>query len=387
MDCNHCGVSNPDTAKYCAECGTAVGHTCMACGELNAYGNLFCSRCGSALTAGSKAAPTPEHRQVSVMFCDLVDSVRWTRSLDPEDWLRVLRNYQDCAGEIIRENHGRVTRYLGDGILAVFGYPVASERDAEFAVRAALGVTDSVPRLQVPKIASLMPGLQVRIAIATGDAVVGDIVGERASEEETVVGATPTVAARLQSVAEPNCVVVDEQTRHLVGDLFECEDHGLHELKGFPDPVGAWKITASSRYESLFRVSHGSQLTTLVNRKEELGFLERSWNLATGGTGQVVLLGREPGIGKSRIVEALHDRIREPYQRIVYQCSPMHTKSALSRGRAVHGKPDGVSGGAVFPGRIIFPGRARIARRADVPGGACLAGGDGNPAPLQVLTR
>jgi class 3 adenylate cyclase/predicted ATPase len=334
MDCHRCGSSNPDAVKFCGECGVVVGHTCLACGELNAYSNQYCSQCGSALTSNSEAALIPERRQISVMFCDLVDSVRWIRTLDPEDWLVVLRSYQDCAGKIIRENHGQVTRYLGDGILAVFGFPVASEHDAELAVRAALEVTNAVPQLNVPKAPAQLAGLQVRIAIATGEALVGEIVGERASEEQVVVGATPNIAARLQEIAVPNSVVVDDQTRRLLGNMFECEDHGLHEFKGFTESVRAWKVMARGQYESIFRASHGYQLTTLVDREEELSLLEKSWQAARVGRGQVVLLGGEPGIGKSRIVEALHDRISETYSRLVYQCSPMYTHSALSPVRA-----------------------------------------------------
>lgn len=329
MNCSRCGAASPDGVKYCGECGAAMGHTCLSCGELNATGNRFCSNCGSALTEFI-AEIGPERRQVCVMFCDLVDSVRWSRALDPEDWLRVLREYQDCVGKHINDHRGRVTRYLGDGILAIFGYPVATESDAELAVRAALTIAEAVPQLNVPRLPPPYVHLQVRIAIATGESVVGNIVGERGAEERAVVGGTPNLAARLQQHATPNTVVSDNQTRELIGDLFECEDLGLHELKGFANPTRVWKVVGASQHESLFRASHGYPLTTLVDREEDLELLTRRWNLAAGGLGQVVVLGGEPGIGKSRIAEGLHERIGQSGKHLVYQCSPMHTNSALS---------------------------------------------------------
>ncbi len=330
MKCARCGASNPETAKFCAACGAVSRAYCERCGQSSPEGSRFCIRCGAQLSAEVHGKPSPERRQISILFCDLVDSVRWTHAMDPEDWLRVLRRYQDCARRCIRDNHGRITRYFGDGILAVFGYPAATERDAEAAVRAGLAIAEAVPQLEVPPRVAGAPRLQVRTGIATGDVVVGDIIGDGAAEEETVVGDAINLAARLQSRAPPNSVVVDAATRELFGELFECRDLGAQELKGFARPVRSWEVTSPGTYESLFRASHRRRITAMVNRDEELAHIDRCWRRASEGAGQVVVIGGEPGIGKSRIAEAVHQRLSEPHARLVYQCSPMHTTSALA---------------------------------------------------------
>jgi predicted ATPase len=214
---------------------------------------------------------------------------------------------------------------MGDGVLVYFGYPQAHEDDAERAVRAGLGAIDAVGRLDVKSVK-----LQTRVGIATGLVVVGDLIGAGSAQEQSVVGETPNLAARLQSLAEPDAVVIAGATRRLVGDLFEYRDLGAVEVKGIAGPVPAWQVLRPSIVESRFEALHGSTLTRLVGRDEEIDLLLRRWARAKAGDGQVVLVSGEPGLGKSRITAALADRLHdEPYLRLRFFCSPYHQDSAL----------------------------------------------------------
>jgi AAA ATPase domain/Adenylate and Guanylate cyclase catalytic domain len=214
---------------------------------------------------------------------------------------------------------------MGDGVLIYFGYPRAHEDDAERAVRAGLGLIDAVSHLDVKSVE-----LQARVGIATGLVVVGDLIGEGSAQEQSVVGETLNLAARLQGLAEPEAVVIAAGTRRLVGDLFEYRDLGAIEVKGIAGPVPAWHVLRPSVVESRFEALRGSALTPLVGRDEEISLLSRRWALAKAGDGQVVLVSGEPGIGKSRITAALAERLQaEPYIRLRYICSPYHQDSAL----------------------------------------------------------
>src|SRR6476660_6367115 len=213
---------------------------------------------------------------------------------------------------------------MGDGVLVYFGYPQAHEDDAERAVRAGLELIQAVDCLK-----SSAP-LQTRVGIATGLVVVGDLIGSGEAQERGIVGETPNVAARLQSIAEPNTVVIAEGTRKLLGDLFELNDLGKKDLKGIARPVRAWVARRESSAEGRFEAFHASGLTELVGREEELDLLLRRWSKAKSGQGQVVLLSGEAGIGKSHLTAALLERlINEPHARLRYFCSPQHTDSAL----------------------------------------------------------
>jgi len=210
-------------------------------------------------------------------------------------------------------------------VLVYFGYPRAHEDDAERAVRAGLGLIEAVGRLDVRS-----ARLQARVGIATGLVVVGDLTGEGSAQEQSAVGETPNLAARLQTVAEPNTVVIAAGTRRLVGDLFEYRDLGAVEVKGIAAPVPAWQVLRPSLVASRFEALRGSALTLLVGRHEELDMLLRRWASAKAGDGRVVLVSGEPGIGKSRLVAALAERIQaEPHIRLRYFCSPHHQDSAL----------------------------------------------------------
>jgi class 3 adenylate cyclase/predicted ATPase len=266
-----------------------------------------------------------ERRQLTVMFCDLVGSTAMSQRLDPEDLGDVIRAYQDaCTGVIVRLG-GYVARYMGDGVLAYFGYPTAYEDNAERAVRAGLDVVSAVGRLRVrPELE-----LQVRIGIATGPVVVGEIIGEGAAEESAVLGETPNLAARLQGIADANQVVIDETTRRLTGRQFTLEDLGPQTLKGIAEPVPGWCAVAEQATATRFD-ARGPRLTRFVGRTAELQLLLERWQQACDGEGQVAFLSGEAGIGKSRLVQALQDRIAaDTHVRIRYQCSPYHTNSAL----------------------------------------------------------
>jgi predicted ATPase/class 3 adenylate cyclase len=266
-----------------------------------------------------------ERRQLTVMFCDLVGSTELSSRLDPEDLREVIAVYHRAVADVIKSFDGFVSRYMGDGVLVYFGYPQAHEDDAERAVRAGLGAIDAVGRLDVESVK-----LQARVGIATGLVVVGDLIGEGSVQEQTVVGETPNLAARLQSLAEPDAVVIAANTRRLVGDLFEYRDLGAVEVKGIAAPVPAWQVLRPSVVESRFEALHGSALTPLVGRDEEIDLLLRRWARAKAGDGQVVLVSGEPGLGKSRIAAALTERLQaEPYLRLRYFCSPYHQDSAL----------------------------------------------------------
>jgi len=267
-----------------------------------------------------------ERRQLTVMFCDLVGSTALSARLDPEDLRAIIGAYQRCCAVQVERNAGFVAKYMGDGVLAYFGYPQAHEDDAERAVRAGLALVEAVPKLAT---AAGSP-LRVRVGIATGLVVVGDLIGVGAALEQAVVGETPNLAARLQSIAEPDTVVIAESTRRLLGNLFELRDLGAKDLKGIAEPARAWAALRASSVESRFDALHTTGLTPLVGREEEVELLLRRWSRARKGEGQVVLLSGEAGIGKSRLTAAVLGRLAtEPHMRLRYFCSPQHTDSAL----------------------------------------------------------
>ena len=267
---------------------------------------------------------TAERRQVTVMFSDLVGSTALSARMDAEDLREIISAYQKCVAETVRRFSGFVAKYMGDGVLIYFGYPEAHEDDAERAVRAGLELIAAVSALKAPE------PLKIRIGIATGMVVVGDLIGSGEAQERGIVGETPNLAARLQGIAEPNMVVIAEGTRRLLGDLFELEDLGAKDLKGIAGPVRAWTALRPASVEGRFEALHGTGLTDLVGREEELELLLRRWSRAKNGEGQVVLLSGEPGIGKSRLTAALLERLAaEQHARRRYFCSPQHTDSAF----------------------------------------------------------
>jgi class 3 adenylate cyclase/predicted ATPase len=319
------------TAEDLKELGVAaLGHRRTLLDAIAALRNDASGEAPSVDAATASSAPSArpedraERRQVTVMFSDLVGSTALSARMDPEDLREVISAYQKCVAETVQLFGGFVAKYMGDGVLIYFGYPQAHEDDAERAVRAGLELVAAVGALKTHA------RMQTRVGIATGVVVVGDLIGSGASQEQAIVGETPNLAARLQGIAEPNCVVIAESTRKLVGNLFEIQDYGAQELKGIAGPVRAWVALRQASVEGRFEAFHASGLTELVGREEELELLLRRWSKAKAGEGQVVLLSGEPGIGKSRLTAALLERLAaERHTRLRNFCSPQHTDSAL----------------------------------------------------------
>ena len=261
-----------------------------------------------------------------MLFSDLVGSTALATALDPEDLSRLIKRYQDaCAGAVARFD-GYIAKFMGDGVLAYFGYPQAHEDAAERSVRAALAIVDTVRQIERP---DGVP-LQTRVGIATGVVVVGDIVGSGAAREESIVGETPNLAARLQTLAEPNAVVISEATCRLLARGFDYQSLGEHELKGFAKPIPAWRVLKEAPVASRFAAARAVGLSPFVGRTQEMGLLLDRWHLAQQGEGQAIVLTAEAGMGKSRLVEALFERIgAEPHRRVVLQCSPYHSNTAF----------------------------------------------------------
>jgi class 3 adenylate cyclase len=266
-----------------------------------------------------------ERRQLTIMFCDMVGSSRLSTRLDPEEQRDVVGAFQSCCAKEIKHFGGMVAQYLGDGVLAYFGYPAAHEDDAERAVRAGLAILDVVGTLKpAPDVR-----LQARIGVASGIVVVGDLVREGVTQENAAIGATTNQAARLQSLAEPNTIVISPETHRLIGALFEYRDLGDHALKGFAKPVHVRQVVRASNLENRFEAREQAA-SPLLGREEELDFLMRRWQHAKTGAGRVVLISGEPGIGKSRLTRALLERLQvDPHTQLQYHCSPFHQDSAL----------------------------------------------------------
>jgi class 3 adenylate cyclase len=306
------------------ELGVPLGHRRKIFAAINQGAGSIQSTAAPTTSIEPKTGEAPERCHVTVLFCDLVGSTELSARLNPEDLRELISAYQKCVTEVVGRFDGFVAKYMGDGVLAYFGYPGAHEDDTERAVRAGLELVAAVGDLKTHA------SLQARIGIATGLVVVGDLIGSGSAREQAVVGKTPNLAARLQGVAEPNMVVIAESTRKLIGNLFELEELGAKDLKGIAGPARAWAVLRPSSAEGRFDALHASGLTDLVGRQEELDLLLRRWSRAMNGEGQVVLLSGEAGIGKSRLTAALLERLAtEPHTRLRYFCSPQHTHSAL----------------------------------------------------------
>ena len=250
--------------------------------------------------AGAPGSGDAERRQVSVMFADMVGSTALSAKIDPELLGGLIRRYQDAVAGAIGRYGGFVAKFMGDGVLAYFGFPRAFEDAAERAVRAALGILSEVGAIELPD----GTRVQTRIGIATGLVVVGEIIGTGSAQERTIVGETPNLAARLQALASADCILISESTQKLLGGLFELTHTGEHELKGFSRPVPAWRVCGEASVESRFAAIRARRLP-LVGRAHEMGLLRERWHLARQGDGQIVTVTGEAGIGKSRVIEAL----------------------------------------------------------------------------------
>ena len=340
MNCPSCQAQVLGDKRFCVECGAPMPLPCPSCGNLNPQTAKFCGDCGAKLDASTTSAPRPapsreaapkhptspaERRQLTVMFCDLVGSTALSSRLDPEDIREVIGAYHRCIAEVVGRFEGFVAKYMGDGVLVYFGWPHADEADAERAVRAALATLEAIAQ-----VAPTGERLAVRIGLATGLAVIGDLLGIGAAQEQVVVGETPNLAARLQSLAEPGWAVIDAETRRRIGGLFDCRELGAVHLKGLPGPLPAWQVLGEAVVQSRFEAMHPASLAPLVGREDELDLLLHRWRRAKEGEGQVVLISGEPGIGKSRLIAELEERVfGGAAVKLKYYCSPHHRDSAL----------------------------------------------------------
>ena len=356
------------TAADLAEIGVrAVGHRRKLLDAIAA----LASRPDEPDPPQAGAPPRPaERRQLTVLFADLCGSTALAHRLDPEEMREVLRAYQNAVAGEIGRFEGYVAKFMGDGMLAYFGWPRAHEDEAERAVRAGLAIVAAVAKLQ----GGGQP-LACRVGIATGLVVVGHLIGEGSAREEAVVGDTPNLAARLQAAAEPGAVVIGELIRRLVGDLFSLRPIQPRVLKGIPEPVPARRVLGERVLESRFAARRPDGAAPVVGRDQELALLLERWRQARDGEGQLVLLTGEAGIGKSRITEALVEAVAEDSHVLVrYQCSPYHAGSAL------HPAIQHLAHAAGIDIDVDEPPENRLARVE-----AWLAGADGSAATSEAI--
>ncbi len=331
MVCPNCSSDVPDGGRSCGQCGAVLpvaGSSLPPAIPSPAITPpaITPSAIPSPAVVPSTSTSSAERRQLTVMFCDLVGSTALSTRLDPEDLREVMVAYQAYVADTVAPFGGFVAAYMGDGALVYFGYPQAHEHAAERAARAGLALVAGLAERAWPS--RVVP--QVRIGIATGLVVVGNIAGADEAQQHGIVGGTPNLAARLETLAQPNTVVIEATTHRLTGGLFDYRDLGAVTLKGFAAPVQAWRVIGPSATESRFEALRESGPAPLLGRDAELEMLLRRWQQARSGAGRVVLLSGEAGIGKSRLASALLERLAgEPHLRLRYYCSPHHTDSAL----------------------------------------------------------
>jgi TOMM system kinase/cyclase fusion protein len=336
MECPRCHAKNPSGMKFCGQCASPLGGGCPSCGAPNPPGNKFCGQCAAPLDvagvtiASNHETSDAERRQLTVLFCDLVDSTVLASRLDPEELRDVVRAYQEACGKVIARFDGHIAQYLGDGLLVYFGYPLAHEDDAERAVRAGLGILDAIGQLSERLSRERSVQVRVRLGIHTGLVVVGH-VGEGARQEQLALGETPNVAARLQAIAPPNALVISAGTLQLLRGFFACERLTMPPLKGLAQPIEVYRVLYESTARSRFDALTGAEPTPLVGREREVTLLRERWEQVKDGSGHVILLSGEAGIGKSRLVRVLMEHVATDQQAWLTpcRCSPYYQNSVM----------------------------------------------------------
>jgi class 3 adenylate cyclase/tetratricopeptide (TPR) repeat protein len=311
MRCQNCSAENPHGAKFCIQCATRFSHRCQKCGFENPSEAKFCAQCAAPLGAAapiraeSEASDglTGERRHLTVLFCDLVGSTEIASHLDPEQWREIVGEYHRAAAQAIERFGGSVAQYLGDGVMAYFGWPEAHDNDAERAARAGLAILEAITKLNGH---SARPKLAARVGIDSGTVV----VGAGAGKDTDVFGDTPNIAARVQAAATPGTVLISAEAHRLVSGLFVVEDRGAQALKGIERPVQLYRVVQPSGVRGRLEAAAAARgLTPFVGREDELRLLMNRWERALGGEGQVALIIGEAGIGKSRLVQRFHEQI------------------------------------------------------------------------------
>ena len=314
MLCPACSTENPETARFCVECGQALARRCPRCGCLAAAGAKFCIECGAAVTLveGPRAAetadepPLGERRHLTVLFCDLVSSTEIASRLDPERWHAIAARYQQAASEAARRFGGHVAKYLGDGLVVCFGYPEAQEDAAERAVRAGLAIVEEMEAINAEFASELRGKLRARVGVHTGSVVIAAGGGDTPD----IFGDAPHIAARVQSVARPDTVVLTRAVHDLAAGIFVVEDLGPHALKGIEQPVQLYRAVRAGLAAGRARGYTAPARTPFVGRGDEIALLANRWAAVRDGEGRFVLATGEAGIGKSRLIEEFRSRIK-----------------------------------------------------------------------------
>lgn len=336
MHCSNCGAENPENMKFCGECAAPLKIVCGNCGFENPPKFKFCGECGAPLTAPAPATAKTEHktpeaerRHLTVMFCDLVGSTSLSEQLDPEELRDVVRQYQKVGATAINRFDGSIAQYLGDGILAYFGFPHAHEDDAPRAVRAGLEILAEMQHLNARLQRDMGINLAVRVGIHTGLVVIGEM-GVPSKREQLALGEAPNIAARVQGLADPNTVVISSATYQLTQGFFTCEALGLHKLKGMSQPLDVFRVLRETEAPSRFEAAQTKGLTPLIGKQKEVEALLQHWQQSRRGQAEFILLKGEAGIGKSRLLRAFKDRLAgTPHLWLESQCLPYHQNSAL----------------------------------------------------------
>jgi class 3 adenylate cyclase/predicted ATPase len=334
MRCAQCGFDNPAGMKFCGQCGAPLAVACAHCGFANPPGFKYCGQCAAPLAAPAPIRPAApvaeaERRHLTVLFSDLVGSTALAERLDPEELHEVLRAYQQVGAAVIERNEGMVAQIQGDGIVAYFGYPRTHEDEAQRAVRAALALVDGMQELNARLRLENGVELAVRIALHTGLVVIGEF-GVAGRHEQMAMGGAPNVAARLQQLAEPNSVVISAATYELVRGYFECQYIGRHTLKGVSQPIEIYRVLRASGARSRLDVAIASGLTPFVGRETEVEQLFARWTRALAGEAQFVVVSAEAGMGKSRLLQVLHEGVAAgPHTWLECRCLPYYQNSAL----------------------------------------------------------
>jgi class 3 adenylate cyclase/predicted ATPase len=318
----------PDlTATDLDTLGLSLGHRKTLLKAIEAESLL--SRIPASLAVGTDAIPSShreaEHRHITVMFCDLVESTQMSEAMGPEELQILITEYREACSAAINRYDGWVARYMGDGVMAFFGWPHAHEDDAIRAVHAALEAIAAIT-----KIAGPVAALAARVGVSSGPVVVGAIGSAGDTTSIDAVGETPNIAARLQTLAMPNTILISETTRRLLAGAFDYQDMGRHDLKGITKPLQVYRVLAAKTLTSRFDAAHTETLTPLVGRSTEMSMLLDRWQKSKEGDGQIILLSGLPGVGKSRLIHELKAHIEgEPHFLLNHQCSPYHSQSAF----------------------------------------------------------